>query len=499
VIGGGGPRPELLERTLLALADVREPHAVVGAVALLLERETGCRCAPLFPDDPRVRAATAGMRSPGVVRDAAGVLVALLVDGEVRAVFALAGAAELSEADALNLRLMAAQASLVLSNALAFDQLRQHAAEGAALAEAARTVLGFTELQPLANALCSLARRFFNAERSVLYGRAGDELRAIGSAGLSGSPTMVARLPLERDAIEAAFAVGGAEPREFAHAALRLPGHDVAERSGLLAVMRAAPFGKGDQRLLDSLVTLAALAIRNVELYEQSARANRALAESNAFKDDLMAMFAHDFKGPLTVISGYAELLLEDGLESELRAAAETILSQSGRLAKLSEDALALASSHSAGFSLSRTRADLGQFVAEAVRDADAGSGRVHLDLPAVPLELPFDPSRLRHALENLLGNALKYSEGTIEVRVLAEDGEARVEIRDHGIGIPAAEIERIFTRFGRASNARRERFAGTGIGLYIARKIIDVHGGRLTVTSQEGEGSTFTIGLPLD
>ncbi len=496
--GGGGLRPELLERTMLALADLREPQAVAAAFALLLERETGCRCVALLPDDPRVRTATAGMRLPGVARDAEGVMVALLVDGEVRAVFALAGATGFSEADTLNLRLTAAQASLVLSNALAFDQLRQHAVEGAALAEAARTVLGFTELLPLANALCGLARRFFNAERSVLYGRAGDELRAIGSAGVSGSPTMVARLPLERDGIEAAFAAGE-QPREFALAALRLPGHDVAERSGLLAVMRAAPFDKGDQRLLDALVTLAALAIRNVELYEQSARANRALAESNAFKDDLMAMFAHDFKGPLTVISGYAELLLEDGLEGELRSAAETILSQSGRLAKLSEDALALASTHSAGFSLSRTRADLGQFVAEAVRDADAGSGRVHLDLPTAPLELPFDRSRLRHALENLLGNALKYSQGAVEVRVVAEADEARIEIRDRGIGIPPAEIERIFTRFGRASNARRERFAGTGIGLYIARKIVDVHGGRLTVASVEGEGSTFTIGLPLD
>jgi signal transduction histidine kinase len=84
-------------------------------------------------------------------------------------------------------------------------------------------------------------------------------------------------------------------------------------------------------------------------------------------------------------------------------------------------------------------------------------------------------------------------------VRVDADATEARIEVRDRGIGIPAAEIERVFTRFGRGTNARDRRFSGTGVGLYIARKIVDVHGGRLTVASVEGEGSTFTIGLPLD
>jgi signal transduction histidine kinase len=168
-------------------------------------------------------------------------------------------------------------------------------------------------------------------------------------------------------------------------------------------------------------------------------------------------------------------------------------------LAKLSEDALALASTQSAGFSLSRKLADLVAFVSDAVRDANAGTGRVEFAAGAEAVPVRFDASRLRHALENLLGNALKYSSGAVVVRVDADATEARIEVRDRGIGIPAAEIERVFTRFGRGTNARDRRFSGTGVGLYIARKIVDVHGGRLTVASVEGEGSTFTIGLPLD
>lgn len=495
MIGREGLRPELLERTILALADVREPQGVLAGIARLLETETGCPCTLLAPDrvPPELSAA---VPATSVWRSGDRAIVAAIVDGELRAGFSLRCAHELSDDDVRTLRLVSAHASLALSNALAFDQLRHHAREGAALGEAARTVLGFTELQPLAAALCALARRFFNAERSVLYGRTGDELRVLGSSAVAGAPGMPGRLPLDRDEADALMATS-AEQRAFALAALRLPAHDGEDRSGLLAVMRVAPFEKADHRLLDGLVTLAALAIRNVELYEESARANRALAESNAFKDDLMAMFAHDFKGPLTVISGFTELMLEDGLEGEQRTAAQTVLAQAGRLAKLSEDALALASTHSAGFSLRRVREDLVPFVGEAVRDANAGGERIELTAPTEPLEVLFDRSRLRHALENLLGNALKYSADPVEVRVSATPAEALIEVRDRGIGIPAAEIERIFTRFGRASNARDRRFAGTGIGLYIARKIVDVHGGRLTVSSLEGEGATFTIGLP--
>ena len=498
MIGSEGVRSDILERTMLALADVREPQAVVAAVVRLLEREAGRPCVALSPDDPRVHDRIEGVRSAGLWLTGDAVLLAAIVDGDVRVVFALERGEDPSESDLRLLRLVGTLASLALSNALAFDQLRQHAVEGAALAEAARTVLGFTELEPLASALSGLARRFFNAERSALYGRVGDELRALGSAALPMAPALPERLPLELDAIEALLGASQ-EPRRFALAPLRLPGHSDSERSGLLAVMRASPFEKGDHRLLDSLVTLAALAMRNVELYEQSSRANRALAESSAFKDDLMAMFAHDFRGPLTVISGFAELLLEEGLEGEQRAAAQTILAQSARLAKLSEDALALASTQSAGFSLSRKRADLVAFVGEAVRDANAGTARIEFTPCTKAPAVRFDASRLRHALENLLENALKYSSGPVEVRVYSDACEARIEVRDRGIGIPAAEIERVFTRFGRGSNARERRFSGTGVGLYIARKIVDVHGGRLTVASLEGEGSTFTIGLPLD
>jgi signal transduction histidine kinase len=100
--------------------------------------------------------------------------------------------------------------------------------------------------------------------------------------------------------------------------------------------------------------------------------------------------------------------------------------------------------------------------------------------------------------LDNLLMNALKYSQDEVLVRVTRSEGNATIAITDRGIGIPPAELGTVFSRFGRASNARRKGISGSGVGLYVSRKIVEVHGGSIAVQSAEGEGSTFTVTLPL-
>ncbi len=108
------------------------------------------------------------------------------------------------------------------------------------------------------------------------------------------------------------------------------------------------------------------------------------------------------------------------------------------------------------------------------------------------------DANRFRHVIDNLVGNALKYSEGSVKI-VLRRDGEqAEIDVQDRGIGIPQEELATLFTRFGRASNARRLGIAGSGVGLYISKKIVDAHRGGISVRSIEHEGSTFTVTLPL-
>jgi len=255
-------------------------------------------------------------------------------------------------------------------------------------------------------------------------------------------------------------------------------------------------FTREELRLLQELGALLALALSNIELYEATSRANNALQESSEFKDDLLAMLAHDFKGPLTVILGYCEMLTENGTPHQEEI--ETIYAQTQRLVRLSDDALVLAQTQSEGFSLARTVLDIGAFVEECVETSAPNNPRLRVEVPAAPIPVELDPQRFRHVIDNLVSNALKYSSGEAVVSVRAEGARAIVEVSDGGIGIPADELGTVFTRFGRASNARRKGIAGSGIGLYVARKIVEVHRGALTVRSKENEGSTFTVSLPL-
>jgi signal transduction histidine kinase len=509
-------RTESLEGTMLALRDAREVHDVLSIVARRLARDFRRACVayefrdgtflPVVPsasavDHPPLPAYELdvdALRTRVVVRRGTEELLGITSDGQLRALFILEGSsASLAQEDMKFLRALAAHVSLALSNALAFDQLRRYAAEGAALTEAARTILGFTDLESLAASLCRLAIRLVLADRACLYDNRGSELVRVAYATVRPGLEPPERVPLAGETVAASVAAAfGSAPLTVSR--LRLPGGNFSgEHNGSLVLSRSSPFERAELRVIETLISLAALAIRNVDLYEQSTRANEALAESNAFKDDLMAMFAHDFKGPLTVISGYSELLLDIDDPTVTRSA-ETIVEQTRRLAKLSEDALALAATQSAGFSLSRAPENVADFLRTAVLPLDPAGDRIAVVAPGEVVTASFDRSRMRHVIDNVVGNALKYSKGRVEVRVVPQLREVWIEVADSGIGIPAADIEKVFSRFGRGSNARSLSIAGSGVGLYIAKKIIDIHHGRLEVDTKENEGSTFRIVLPL-
>ena len=118
----------------------------------------------------------------------------------------------------------------------------------------------------------------------------------------------------------------------------------------------------------------------------------------------------------------------------------------------------------------------------------------------AGPLPGECDAARIEQVLTNLLGNALKYSPEGGEVAVTARrvDGQARISVRDHGIGVADEEREKLFQPFYRAENAKDNYISGMGIGLYVVREIVTLHGGEIAVQSTEGEGSVFTVALPL-
>jgi signal transduction histidine kinase len=403
-------------------------------------------------------------------------------------------------------RTLGSHLEIALANAHAYERELRRAQERETFAEAARMILSHTTISTLADVMCRLATSLVHADRACVLRWDGVRYAIVGQYGVDAEEIVTkSGFDLEHRA-ERLSALVGEERR--VQRLIDGPGYLVtplsqATPSGVNAIDAFLLVGRGneerfsrdDLRIMQELGALLTLALRNLELYEAMGLANRALQESSEFKDDLLAMLAHDFKGPLTVILGYCELLLETTTESHDEI--ETVYAQTKRLVRLSEDALILAQTQAEGFSLARTTVDFGSFVAECVEATAPGNPRLVVDVPEEPLVVELDPHRFRHVIENLVSNALKYSTDAVDVSVEPRGENVAFIVHDRGIGIPEAELSALFTRFGRASNARSRGISGSGIGLYVSRKIVEVHRGSIAVESRENEGSTFTVTLP--
>jgi PAS domain S-box-containing protein len=284
-----------------------------------------------------------------------------------------------------------------------------------------------------------------------------------------------------------------------ARAAVRIAGeNDVT--AFVLDVRREEAFAQADVFALGLLAQYVAVAVRNVVLYRELSARRDAVVELNQLKNDLIAMLAHDFRGPLTTIVGFADVLgEEENLTDEAREYLGMISSSAMRLAALASDTLALSQLERNELSLTIEPVDIGALVRDVARVFSV-TRPIDVRVGAGPHVVQGDAGRLRQVIENLVGNAIKYSPGGEPVDIVVRNREDAIElaVRDRGIGVPAADRARLFGRFARASNARALGIGGTGFGLYLARTIVELHGGRIDVSSTEGSGSTFRVTLPL-
>ncbi len=282
-------------------------------------------------------------------------------------------------------------------------------------------------------------------------------------------------------------------------AAVRIPGSGDAT-AYVLDVRRDTPFTTADVFALGLLGQYFAVAARNVELYGELAARRDAVVELNQVKNDLIAMMAHDFKGPLTTIVGFADVLADDErFDTDSRLYLGMISSSAMRLAALATDTLALSRLEQNELALTLGEVDLVALVRDVVRVFSV-TRAIDLRVAGGQLVVAGDANRLRQVVENLLGNAIKYSPGGEPVEIALRGRGAAVElaVRDRGIGIPEADRAKLFGRFARASNARALGIGGTGFGLYLSKSIVDLHGGTIEVESAEGQGSTFRVTIPV-
>jgi signal transduction histidine kinase len=256
--------------------------------------------------------------------------------------------------------------------------------------------------------------------------------------------------------------------------------------------------------------------LRQSQLEERSARSeadfarrlleaqNQQLREADRLKDEFVALISHDLRTPLTSIMGYLELALDsESVPEPERGYLEVVERNSERLLRLVNDLLFVARFEAGEMELNFSELDLAAIVRQAVEEATPRASAKQIALGAEingALLVSADRGRMFQLLDNLIGNAIKFTPegGRVDVRLLPSGDAVRLEVADSGIGVAPEDQSHLFERFFRAGNTRQGQVPGTGLGLYIARAIVEAHGGRIDVESSLGEGTRFSVDLPL-
>ncbi len=235
-------------------------------------------------------------------------------------------------------------------------------------------------------------------------------------------------------------------------------------------------------------------------------RLAEAEQEANRLKDEFLATLSHELRTPLNAILGYAKMIRTGIVPPERQPAAlETIERNARSLTQIVEDVLDISRIDSGKMRLNVQPLDLAELVRNAVDAlvpaADAKGISVDIDIEPIEPTFPGDPERLQQVLWNLMSNAVKFTDGGGSVRVSMKRVNSRVEITvsDTGIGISPAFLPHIFERFRQADAATTRERGGLGLGLSIARQLVELHGGTIRATSEGvGKGTTFCVTLPL-
>jgi signal transduction histidine kinase len=238
------------------------------------------------------------------------------------------------------------------------------------------------------------------------------------------------------------------------------------------------------------------------QLAETFNRMATELESLERLRRDLVANVSHELKTPIAALRAHLENLL-DGVEEPRRETLQVMLEQSERLTHLVEELLDLSRLESGGVTLTMEPVSLAPLVRQVGREIQIGREKSVVFHNEVPADLPpvrADGERLHQVLFNLLDNAVRFTPngGSVTVTAERQNGSVEVRVADTGVGISQEHLPRLFERFYRADPARSRGDGGTGIGLAIARSVVEAHGGHITAESEPGNGSVFTFDLPV-
>jgi signal transduction histidine kinase len=274
-----------------------------------------------------------------------------------------------------------------------------------------------------------------------------------------------------------------------------------------LASRTARLFKPMDINLLETIGNQTGIAVDRARLYEKTQAQARELAKTNKLQADFSAMIVHDLRSPLMNITGVAEVMIEGvfGDVTEEQRKWLLRLQDNGRtLIALVNDFLDVSKLESGYVDIKREKLDLGALLdrtVESYRVLASGKGIsiVKNVAPSLP-GIEADQRRLDQVLTNLISNAIKFTadQGAVEVGAEEiEDGWIKIWVKDNGAGIAEHDIDQIFQKYRQAENLKVSEQKGTGLGLVICKMIVEAHGGKIWVQSEQGKGSTFSFSLP--
>src|SRR5215207_8868422 len=257
-----------------------------------------------------------------------------------------------------------------------------------------------------------------------------------------------------------------------------------------------------DLTILETLAAVAAQAIQNVFLQRKVRATAIELAELERLKTDFIAIASHELRTPLGLILGHATFLRELSGE-EYAEQLDMIIRNAAKLKTIVENLSDVDNIQSGAARVRSQALSLRKIIDEVVNTFQDEAKSKNITLKAEdgeePLPLDADALKLSIALSNLVKNALQFTEsgGHVTIGVQEEDGFYKVTVVDDGIGIPARDLPRVFERFFQVETHLTRRYGGMGLGLAVAKAMIELHGGRIWVESQEGQGSKFTFLVP--
>ncbi len=272
----------------------------------------------------------------------------------------------------------------------------------------------------------------------------------------------------------------------------------------VLSRYQVRPFSDREIELVQTFADQAAIAIENVRLFNEIDEKGRQIEAASRNKSEFLANMSHELRTPLNAIIGFSELLIER-MFGELTARQEEyvrdILSSGKHQLAVINDVLDLSKVEAGRLDLERSTFSVSQTVSDAVAFVRARATQRHITLAeqfAAELgEVDADQRKVKQILVNLLSNAVKFTPdgGRVGVTATRRDGEVTIAVSDTGAGIAADELGLIFREFGQTASARGHE--GTGLGLALAKRLVELHGGRIWVESDPGQGSTFIFTLP--